>query len=358
MNYLSKLVLLIAIVIPIHSYAAELGEEVSREIRKSYALEGTEIIEIKNKYGKVEILSWEKNEAQLSVLITAKATHTEKAQQRLEQVDIRERWLGSKIQLETRLLNTSFKIGKLSGITVSYTLYLPTHVPLEIEQNSGNISLASRKGNVDIQLGNGHLEANELLGEGNNLQLEFSDADIAFMQGGDVQFAFGKLRIKEAGDIFLKTNTARVELGRVNNLQIFANLGEIRIDEVENLAGDYTSTKFVVGKLIRTVDLEAKYATAFEIEEVSAEFEHVDVRTTFVSVDLTFASEALFELEAETKKGNMLAKDLNLEIVASTNENNRTQYQAAPTLTARTDQTVGKVNIKARHGKVKLSRSS
>ena len=356
MKYLHLVFLIVGLCSPDFVKAEEPLEEVSRKIEKNYELQGSEILEIKNKFGKVEVLTWEKEEAQLDILITAKANSQEKANERLEEVDIRERMLGSKIQLETRILNSSLLIAKLSGVSVSYKLYLPPSIPLEIEQGAGIVLLERRTGNVDIQLSGGSLEAKELLGEGNNLQLDFTDANIGYIAGGDIQFSVGTLEIDEAGEISLKSNTSKVQIEKVLDLEIFANLGEIRINEVDNLMGDYTSAKFVVGKLNHSLELEVKYATAFEIEEVSGDFDRINLQTTFANVDLNFASEAIFELLAETKTGNLQTQNLDLDISEAMLADNRSQYKANPTQLARTDRIPARVNITTRNGKVKLSR--
>ena len=356
MKYLHLVFLIYGLCNPVYMKAVEPSEEVSKKIEKVYQISGSEIFEVKNKLGKIEILTWDKSEAWLEILITAKAGSREKAEEKLEDVDIRERSLGSKIQLETRILNSNLPFAKLSGISVEYTLYLPTANPLEIEQGSGSVRLERRTGNVDIQLHGGSLETEELLGEGNNLDLEFVDAKIGYIAGGDIHLSIGSISIEEAGDISLKSNTSRVRVNKAISMEIFANLGEIRINEIENLVGDYTSAKFIVGKLSRSLEIEAKYATAFEIEEVSEDFERINLQTTFANVDLKFSENALFELQAETKTGNLDTQNLNMEISEAILTDKRSQYQANPGQLARTDRPAGRVSIVARNGKVKLSR--
>ncbi|MEZ4828013.1 MAG: hypothetical protein R3C61_17275 [Bacteroidia bacterium] len=320
--------LLFAAVSLLLSYPADpSGEEATQVIEKTYSLTPADIIEVKNKYGKVSVNTWDKRHMEVTITIIAKASTRQKAEEKLQEIAIRERAFGQKIQFETRMDGTQIPIGGASAIKVNYEIHLPAANPLEIENKFGDIELEKREGNVDIDLSYGDLYAGELLGGGNTLHLQFGKTDIRHFQGGDIDFSFGSLHIDESEFLYLKSNASQVEINKVQHIELYANLGEIRLDEVGEISGNYTSSKFTIGKLNQSLDMDVKYAPRFEVREVSAQVEKINIDGNFSSFHIYLDPEAQMNLDATMEK-RVVIDDPRLKVDSVMVESNQTHYQS------------------------------
>jgi hypothetical protein len=346
---------------PTLSYAKPTEEE-RLVIRKTYQLSSDQILGIRNRYGDVNINSWEKSYAQVVITIIARSSDKSRAQERLEEVEIRERKLSGKIQLETEILSRSFSILRQQGIEVIYDVDIPTQHSLEIENRFGDVYLDSRLGTVDIDVKNGNLVAKELSGEDNRIKLQFGQADLTTFKGGTLDISFGQLFLTEADVLSLKSNGAVIKIDQVKQLQLNANLGEIRVREADEITGSYTSTKVSVERLNKRAELDIKAAIAFEIEEVAAGFEGIVLTGNFTAINLGFEDEAAFDVDAEVQFGELTSHNLGVELKSTAQAEKLTHYLTPTTVKANPSSSVarsgkpGQVKIHSKYGNVRLSK--
>lgn len=338
--------------------SGEPNEEATQIIEKTYDISPTDIVEVRNKYGKVSVKTWEKDYLAVKITILARGSSAKKAEEKLDEVAIRERSVGMKVQFETRIDNTQLlPISGASSIKVSYEIQLPASNPIEIENKFGDVELDTREGNVDVVLSYGDFYADQLLGAGNNLHLQFGKTDIRYLRGGDIDFSFGNFHLDEAEFIYLKSNASQIEINKVQSLELYANLGEIRVDEAGEITGNYTSSKFTLGKLNQSLEMEVKYAPKFEVREVSAEVEKIDLEGNFSSFHIYLNPDANVELDATMENGEVMISDPNLEVDSVMVEKNQTHYQSrAQDATARQARPPIQVRVQNKFGNLKVYR--
>lgn len=333
------------------------GEEATQVINKTYTITPSDIVEVKNKYGKVTVNTWDKKHMEVTITIIAKSSTQQKAEEKLSEVAIRERAFGQKIQFETRIDGTQLAIAGASAIKVNYEIHLPAENPLEIENKFGNIELEKREGNVDIDLSYGDFYAGELLGGGNTLHLQLGKADIRYFHGGDIDFSFGSLHIDQCDFIYLKSNASQIEINKVQNIELYANLGEIRLDEVGDISGNYTSSKFTIGKLNQSLDMDVKYAPRFEVREVSAEVEKINIDGNFSSFHIYLDPDAQMNLDATMENGGVVISDPSMLVDSVMVESNQTHYQSrSQDATARQARPPVQVNVQNKFGSLRVYR--
>lgn len=335
--------------------------EESIVIKKTLKLTPNQTLSIFNRYGDVNINSWNEDHAKVVITIYAHSSDPERARERLEEVEILERKTSSGVVLETEILSKTFTLLRQQGIEVSYDISLPANIPLDIENRFGDIYLDARSGNVQIDIKNGNIVAKDLTGEDNRIRLQFGQADLAKLSIAKLDISFGQLFLTEGKEIFLKSNGAVVRIDKVNELELSANLGEIKVQEVDVLTGGYTSTKVTVGRLNRSVELDIKAAIGFEIEEVAPGFEGIVITGNFTALNLGFHEEASFNIDAEVQFGDLTGHDLGTEIQSTTREDKLTTYLTPTTVppasggTARTAKP-GTVKINSKYGNVRISK--
>ncbi|MEO0472935.1 MAG: hypothetical protein AAF206_25180 [Bacteroidota bacterium] len=333
------------------------AQEISRVIEKAFELSPNSVIDIRNKYGNVDIKNWDEDFARVTVTIQAKGNSPERAARRLEEVDIQERFVGNLIQLETRILSQSILQQAIPhGIKVHYDVKMPIDHSVAVVNRYGDIYVDDRNGNVSIDLKHGNLVAERLDGAENQIMMRFGDADVAFFSGGKVDFSFGELVAGSADVMELKSNGAKVYIDEVEKLSINANLGEIELDDVAHVSGQYKASRFLINNLSKSMDLKVDAALSFDVEHIHSGFEDIKLKGNYTVFNLGFEPDAAFTLDAELDHAKFTPLNMDdMNVAVEDGEGKASFVKAKPISVARVGKQ-GQVKVEAKYGNLRLTR--
>ncbi len=108
----------------------------AHRIEKHFAVEGRPVVTVRNSNGRIEVRSWTKNE----VMVVGDHGTTN--------VEVDTEQAGSRIEVSTRVLNTS---ARASDLQADYTITVPEETQLEIRTGSGSITVESVRGNLTFE---------------------------------------------------------------------------------------------------------------------------------------------------------------------------------------------------------------
>ncbi|MEM6263886.1 MAG: hypothetical protein AAGI38_15335 [Bacteroidota bacterium] len=280
--------------------------ELIRTIEKAYAVSPTDMLTLDNRYGKVHIDNWDRREISIKITITSRAKDEYTAERRLKAIRITEKKDGTSISLKTETEEPGTLVRSATkGIKVDYMVKIPRLNPITLKNRFGDVYIADREGNLNLHMSYGKLTSGALNGQSNEVRSEFGDASIANFGGGSIQFSFGELMIGQADNLKLNTNAANVTVSKVNRLDLNSNLGKLVVKQAGTIAGEYSATKVSIEELKHYLDLEVKYGTVFQIEEVLPEFDRIKLIGNYCSFDIEFHPAAKFNLSAELQYGKM-----------------------------------------------------
>ena len=327
----------------------------TRILSQGYAVDPTTVLEIQNQHGAIHVYSRDTVGISLRVTITARASTDERAQARLEAVEVRERTFGTNIQWETEIRDggtTPFT----DDLEVVYALYLPPTHPLKLVQRHGDIHLQGRTANVDLDLRHGALAAGQLDGQGNRLRLAFAEAEILTLAGGDLDLSVSDLHIREAGDLYLRSKTAKVRIDSVGRLDLICHLGELTLGEVGHLQGEYSATEVSIARLHAGAILTASYAPALAITEVAATVQELDLQGTATGFRVGLGADTPIDLDAALSHGELRTEGTDWEIEPEPGDARHERfYRLAPDALSRTATAPVRIRIRNRYGHVKLT---
>ncbi|MCK5702703.1 MAG: hypothetical protein KAI29_16175, partial [Cyclobacteriaceae bacterium] len=171
-----------------------IAQEATKRISKSFNINSTTKIEIKNKFGNVIINKWDKNVLDLKVKIEAKGKSDSKTQKILDaiEIDISDRISSGQLSIET-------EIGSISGnssFSVHYEINMPNTNPLKLSNSFGNVYMGSYKGNLDVEVKYGQLMAEDL--DNASIRLDFSNSkcEIETLKSGKLDLRYSKMAIE------------------------------------------------------------------------------------------------------------------------------------------------------------------
>lgn len=226
-------------------------------IEKSYPVTAKHLLDIDNRYGKVTVRNWNRNEISIKVRIRTAESSERRAQGALDRVQIDESKSGSRIVLKTNIQSgDSNWWAMLTGgkndraLQIDYEVYMPSKNQIAITNRYGAVELSDREGETAISVSYGSLKAGRLNALNNTLSIAYSKANITYINTGDVTVRYGEFNLAEADRLTLALSyTSGSEIGVVNreadvSLQYSGGfeLGLGQAIQKVNIAAAYSST--------------------------------------------------------------------------------------------------------------------
>jgi hypothetical protein len=296
--------------------------EKRKSYEKSYAISGTDKINLTGHFGSVTINTWAKNEAKLTaeLIVTAKTeSWAEAVVNNIKFVDIK---IPGSVSFAVENDTEIYK-GKNSCQTaeVNMVLYLPANNPLKVQNKFGPVIMPDYNGRVEIESEFGSLTAGNLLNAG-FISVSFGKAKIKSMANADAVFKFSDVEV----DNVTGSSKISIDFCGPSRITVASDARQVDITEsystlnIRPAAGlqaayaikaSYTSFKNRTGiKLLRTNDApEYGPDQDREYEGRSGNGECViKIKSSFGKIILGEATPAELENKKE-KKGKALGED-------------------------------------------------
>jgi hypothetical protein len=272
-------------------------QERVKNYSKSYPVDANDKLVIDNKYGRVTINTWSKNEIKVDVQVKGDASDDDTAQKMIDAISISDSKDGDVVAFRTNFNNTSGSIWNLFNnmnnhhkVEINYNVYMPSTIALEMRNRYGSVVLPSLSGKVVLDNAYGSLTARALTNPSNELRFRYYEVNIEELNGGDLDLSYGSLK-----------------LGNVGRLE--ANVNYAPID---------------IGKLASSGSLNVRYGGGIKINEISKALKNLDINSTYSSVNIGLRGDESFDFDV-TVKYNSFNYDENRVKVTSKSPSDETR---------------------------------
>jgi hypothetical protein len=206
-------------------------------------MDANDKLSIDNKFGKVVINTWNKNEVRVEVQIKSYADNDATAQKMIDAINISDNKSGDQISFRTNfgegsnhsiwdLFNTQNDHHKAE---VNYTVYMPSRNNLEIDNRYGSTQVPDFDGKVNIDCAYGSFEGGALMHQSNAIHVRYGSAHIQGLSSSDVSVSYGSLDLGSADKLNGELRYSSAHIGKLKNA---ANIdasyaGDIRIESLD-----------------------------------------------------------------------------------------------------------------------------
>ena len=256
--------------------AHHFGFQKEKVIEKICPVNTNHKVSIDNRYGKITVHNWNRNEVKVTIKVRTAESSERRAQDALDRVRIDESKSSSNISFKTQIASgdSNWWSSLTSGgsdrsLSIDYEVYMPKGNELSLVNRYGAIELGDRDGKVDISVSYGSLNAGRLSSRANSLSVAYSKASIAYLNEGDVSVRYGGFTLSET--------------------------------EKLTLALSYTSGGRV-GKVNGEADVSLRYSGGFQMGLGSA-IKKANVAASYSSVDIRPVADASFNFDVAVSYG-------------------------------------------------------
>lgn len=301
------------------------AEEATKRIFKSFDIKNDTRIEIKNKYGNVIINKWDKNVLDLKVEIEARGNSDSKTQKILDaiEIDISDRISSGHLSIETEIGN----IGGNSSFSVHYEINMPNTNPLKLTNSFGNVYLGSYKGELKLEVKYGQLMAEDL--DEASIRVEFSNSkcEIETLKSGSLDLRYSKMAIENIGDIEISSQFSELTIENAGSIELDGKYGNFKIENLKSMKGDIQFAGLDIENLEEFIILETRHGNGINLENVSKEFNEINIESEFSSVYINMESGATARLEFDLQFGNLKAHGEGINFTKVIKDHTTSEYE-------------------------------
>ncbi len=269
--------------------------DLTKTISQEYDLRADGTLDIYNKYGKVDIKTWDKQVAKIDIVIKVDARNDKKAQEMMDRIDVvftnKPDYVSAKTTFsEDR--KVSYQNSYNAEYTIDYTIYMPKNAHLKIFNKYGNTEIEALDKSVAAEIKYGDLSMDNVIGDV-DLQLGYGNAKMKDMASLTAQVKYSNVEAGNTGDLKMDSKYSQFEFNDLGDASIQSKYDTYSISKVKKLSNDGKYDDFDI-KEAEAVNFETKY-TDIEIDflhygiEVEQKYGDVEIKELGSKADyLTF----------------------------------------------------------------------
>jgi hypothetical protein len=255
-------------------------ESFTKTIQKEFAIPADGTTYLSNKYGQIEVKTWDKNRVKITVEIVVNAKSSSAANSVFDRINIQFSNGSDYVKAATMIESTnswmSWYSSNKSDFKINYEVFLPETNKLDLIHRYGDVYVAAMTGKVklDVKYVNFMCEG---LGEHASLLFGYGDGTIVKAKNLDADISYSKLLVQEAHDVNLSTKYTEVRvdrahdvnatsrydtyvLGYVQDLKNFGSYDNFRITSASSIAMTTNYTQIKADKITQSAQLTVKYS--------------------------------------------------------------------------------------------------
>lgn len=317
-------------------WGASLDFELKKAYSKEFGADKSTLLEISNRYGKIEIKTWDKAAVKIDVNVIVKASSKSKAEEKMEQIKVTLSKNGNNVTGITEIGNkekswwsgwTDF--GNNAKMEINYDIYMPADLTSIIENKYGNINLPDLKGKTTINLKYGSLQARDISND-MLLDLGYGKATAGIVKNLSGTLSYSDYRGTAAGVVILTTKYSKVHLDNVSTLTASSKydgykLGsagtvtftgsydDLQIQSVNTATINSKYTGIDIASLNNTLTSDISYGS-LKIENLKTTFKNITVNTSYAPVKIYGSVPAKVEIS-----GKYFDADLGSDFISKSN---------------------------------------
>ena len=300
-------------------------DEKKKYIEKSYQVSSAIELRIENKFGKVEINSWDKDEFSIKIEIIGKGRNEERAQRILDAIEIDIDQSSSEIRFETEI--ESRKNKNEEGFEINYTVYMPEANPLYVKNSFGDVTMADREGDLELNVSYGSMKVGDVSGDA-QLKLSFGSGSVGSISDGDVTVKYSSLELESGKTVEFEQGFSDIEIGDVEDLELESKYGKVEVDKAHKIEADIHFSGFEIEELTGSLEMDCSYLGDFKIERLAKSFTLVDIDGKFGSYDIGLEPGLNANIEAEFSFADLkYSSEVNADFNYRVKESNKSYYR-------------------------------
>ncbi|MDI1255748.1 MAG: hypothetical protein PSV16_06585 [Flavobacterium sp.] len=316
-----------------------------KNINKAYIVNADAGINISNKYGNIYVTTWDENKIAIDVVIKVSGKNEASVDKLLNAIDVDLNALTTMVTAKTTF---SGNTPRNTSMEINYTIKIPRHGSIKLNNQYGAIILDKIQGKSDIDCKYGDVTAAELQNSSNYIHLEYcSGSSIGIVKNIKIDAKYSGINISKSGNISADLGYTNLTVKEADNISYDANYGDLNFADVNNLngTGNYMSLKF--GTINSNMNINTNYSS-IEVRKISAKANNIAITANYTNINMRYDSDYAFDFDINLRYAGL---DSALTFQSKKESNNSNNYKGFYKTTG-----TNKMSITSGYGNLKLTK--
>ncbi len=300
--------------------------EFSKTINKQFPTTPDGTVKISNRYGKVEIKTWDNNEVKVEVVIKVDAHSEDRANDVFDRITIDFNSSRNFVSAATEIASKSrgwsswFGGGSNDNYKIHYQVYMPATNKLDLFNKYGDSYVAALKGPVNLEIKYGNIQVDQIdndvdlmLGYGNasiigahelGVEVKYSKVKVGTATNVDIVSKYSTITIDEAQDVRSETKYDHYHLGRVKDYHNIGKYDDVHIKVAASVRAAAKYSDYTVMHLKDWADFDLEYGSA-SVEMLDRAFTALEIRGRYTNYKIEVQEGAHYQLDASSRYANI-----------------------------------------------------
>lgn len=324
------------------------GQELKKEFNESFDVNANASVELQNKFGNIQIETWNKNQVTINVIVSVDAKSEKESQRILDNINVTINGSNTSVKAITKMNGKADC--KNCEFSIDYFVKMPATGMLNVQNEFGNTYVGDLDGKAKVTVKYGNLEMGDLRADKNDINVAFGDAEFDIVTAAEVHLEYGSIEIGKSGHLNMLSRFSSVEIGEVSEINLDSQYDGLEIGSVDIMTGDASFSSIEVGEVFDKINIRSSYG-GIEIDRVSGGFSSVYIDTEFGGVDLGISSSASYKLNATANSGDIDFPESNADITSLVHESFKKEIEA---FVGKDKSSASTVTIKAKNCDVEI----
>lgn len=340
----------IVVVLVLSGARIALADDFVKKFHHEFNVNRQSVFVVDNKYGKVNIQNWDKDQVQVDVVIRVSGSESE-AQKVFEKITIDFSAAANYVRAITQL---SESIQSSSTFSIDYDVFMPKYLVLNLTNKFGDVTISGLEGKgnlIDVKYGSLYIHSISDNDDKPRTEISLSyspNSRIGECNWLKADIMYSTLSVEKSNALIINSKYSKLYLGTCNALVGISKYDKYEMESINKcLMEDVGYSDIKISQLGKKLELTLKYGSC-RVGAVDAGFEAITINSNYSGVKVHMANVS-FQLQANVQYGDIQYSDNN----AVSRQKEVTTTKASGAVGA-DKTTLSKVTIESKYGSVDL----
>jgi len=296
-------------------------KQYKKNIEKQFSIDKDGEVAIVNKYGDIDMHTWDKNEVKIKVEIIINATSQSIAEDVFETISVEFDDSKSRVYAETVIESKEsywWNWGKnlKSDFEINYEIYMPITCSINFTNKYGDVDVMDLDNNATIDVSYGNLTMGDLNGD-LGLILGYGNAFVGSVKDVQAEIKYSKFRCEAVNEFMGETKYSGITINNADKMLVESKYDNFNLGHISELVNEGKYDNFIVescdrltvetkysdyklGELTESLSAELSYG-GLKVKDLKKSFDRVYVESNYAGISLGIDPGTSYELNLSSK---------------------------------------------------------
>ncbi|ARV08735.1 hypothetical protein BTO05_03435 [Winogradskyella sp. PC-19] len=285
-----------------------------RIIQKTYNVDNDATLKVNNRFGNIDIITWDKNTIEFDILIRVSGNDDEKVEDRLDRIDVDFSATNTLVSAITKIdKNKSnwWNWGKKMNlkIEINYVIKIPITNSINIDNDFGRVNIDTLKGVAKISCDHGNITTKELMADGNELNFDHTkDSYFEYIKSGKINADFSSYTVAKAKNLIINADHTSSHIEVAENVEYNCDFKSLVIDNVNNVTGNADHLTLRIGNVYKSASIKSDFGS-IKIGKVASNAQNIEIDAEHAGITMGYDSAYNFTFDISLEHASLRNSD-------------------------------------------------